>query len=170
LQWADEDTHAEWVDGEVVFLTSFGRVHQQTLLFLGTLLSLFSQTHHLGSVSQFGYGMRLANSLRTPDILFVSQANLERVTEDYLDGPADLAIEIISDDSIQRDRRDKLKEYREAGVKEYWIIDPRPGKQRADFYCLDETGDYDLFATEDDERVESAVYPVFGSGRPGSGR
>jgi Uma2 family endonuclease len=161
IEWADEDTHVEWVDGEVHYLTGFDRVHQQILGFLTTLVSLFAQSRHLGRTQLFGYGMKLSYSFRTPDILFVSQANLERMTEDYLDGPADLAVEIISDGTALRDRRDKFQEYREAGVREYWIIDPRPGKQRADFYRLDETGDYDLFATEDDERVESAVLPGF---------
>jgi Uma2 family endonuclease len=29
-----------------------------------------------------------------------------------------------------------------AGVREYWILDPRPGYERADFYVLDEQGRY----------------------------
>ena len=41
------------------------------------------------------------------------------------------------------------------------MIDPRPGKQRADFLQLDETGEYALIATEDDERYASAVLPGF---------
>src|SRR5687768_10749606 len=85
IEWADEDTHAEWVDGEVHYLTGFGRIHQQTLGFLATLVSLFVQSCHLGRTQLFGYGMKLPYSFRTPDILFVSQTNLERFTEDYLD-------------------------------------------------------------------------------------
>jgi Uma2 family endonuclease len=46
-------------------------------------------------------------------------------------------------------------------VREYWIIDPRPGRRRADFYRLDDAGDYELFATDEDDRVESAVLPGF---------
>ncbi|HYN87328.1 MAG TPA: hypothetical protein VER55_02300 [Ardenticatenaceae bacterium] len=42
-----------------------------------------------------------------------------------------------------------------------FAIDPRPCKHRADFFRLNEHGQYDLFATEDDERVESHVLPGF---------
>ena len=44
-------------------------------------------------------------------------------------------------------RLNKLKEYQEAGITEYWIIDPRPGKLRADFYRLNEAGQYELVLT-----------------------
>jgi len=46
-------------------------------------------------------------------------------------------------------------------VREYWLIDPRPRKERADFYWLNESGEYQLLGTEDDERVESRVLPGF---------
>lgn len=47
------------------------------------------------------------------------------------------------------------------GVREYWIIDSRPGRERADSYRLDETGQYELFASEDEEKVSSTVLPGF---------
>ena len=83
------------------------------------------------------------------------------MTEERLVGPADLIIEIISDDSVYRDRYKKFQEYRDAGVREYWVIDPRPNKQRSDFFRLDEAGEYELYATEDDERVTSHVLAGF---------
>ncbi|CUS06000.1 protein of unknown function [Candidatus Promineifilum breve] len=46
-------------------------------------------------------------------------------------------------------------------MREYWVIDPRPGRQRADFFRLLPEGRYELFATEDDERVESGVLAGF---------
>jgi Uma2 family endonuclease len=64
-------------------------------------------------------------------------------------------------ESVYRDRSDKYREYRDAGIREYWILDPRPRKRRADFYVLDENSDYVLFATEENERVESRVLPGF---------
>jgi Uma2 family endonuclease len=88
--------------------------------------------------------MRLENSGREPDILFIANVHLERLLENRLDGPADLVVEVISTESLRRDREDKYKEYREAGILEYWVIDPRPGKQRADFYYLNENGDYGM--------------------------
>ncbi len=124
-----------------------------------TLLRLFVEMVQQGQLLVAPFEMKLGprGSARQPDILFVSAKHLDRLTAQRLDGPADLVIEIISNDSVRRDRFDKLREYGRAGVREYWVIDPRPGKQRADFLQLDETGEYALMATEDDERYTSAV-------------
>jgi Uma2 family endonuclease len=161
LEWADENTHAEWVNGEVIEFMPAKDRHQAVVGFLYSLLRLFVDLFERGQVRVAPLGMRLTNSVREPDIFFVAQAHLERLTEDRLQGPADLVVEVISDDSVRRDRDEKFREYREAGVREYWIIDPRPDKQRADFYRL-EAGEYILFATEDEAWVDSAVLNGFG--------
>ena len=165
LEWADEDTYAEWdaSTGEVIILMPPKNIHQVTLGFLYQLLDLFVRLFNLGKVgiAPFEVKLKPAGSSREPDIFFITNENLARLTEDRLVGPADLMIEIISADSVHRDRHDKFKEYREAGVREYWIVDPRPRKQRADFFRLDVAGEYELFATEDDEWVASPVLPGF---------
>jgi len=61
---------------------------------------------------------------REPDVFFVGSANQHRVQETFIDGSADIAVEIISPDSVRRDRVDKFAEYEVGGVGEYWIIDP----------------------------------------------
>jgi len=73
---------------------------------------------------------------REPDVMLVAKANANagRVTEKRLDGPADLIIEVVSDDSVGRDYDEKFIEYQDCGVQEYWIIDPRPRRNRALFY------------------------------------
>ncbi|MCP4356400.1 MAG: Uma2 family endonuclease [Chloroflexi bacterium] len=161
LIWASEDIHAEWVHGEVIILMPTKPSHQRTLKFLYELLTSFVQLFELGEVQIAPLEMKLNNSSREPDILFIATQNQHRLTVDRLEGPADLVVEIISNDSVRRDRHDKFKEYREANIPEYWIIDSRPGKQRADFYYLDEDGDYTLFATEDDEQVYSQAIKGF---------
>ena len=50
--------------------------------------------------------------------------------------PRDLVIEIISEESLLRDRGEKFAEYEIGGVKEYWILDPET--KRADFFILKE--------------------------------
>lgn len=162
LNWVDEDIRAEWVNGEVVIQMPTKPIHQSTVKFLLFLLELFVELFDRGIVHVAPLEMRLQHSSREPDLLFVTKENLHRLTENRLMGPADLVVEIVSTESIHRDRRDKFKEYRDEGVREYWIVDPRPGKQRADFFYLDEDGDYALFATEDDEWMASKVLPGFG--------
>jgi Uma2 family endonuclease len=163
LAWADEDTHAEWVDGEVIVFMPAKDIHQAMVGFLYQLITLFVDLFQLGKTRVAPLGMRLEKSpsMREPDILFVANAHLDRLTPDRLEGGADLVIEVISDDSVYRDRQEKFKEYEAEGIPEYWIIDPRPNKQRADFFRLNEQGEYELFATEDDEPVKSAVLPKF---------
>lgn len=161
LLWSTEDRHAEWVDGEVIIHMPPTDVHQALLGFVYTLLRLFSEMLKLGQLRVAPFEMKLGprGSARQPDILFVSAEHLDRLTPQRLNGPADLVIEIVSADSVRRDRFDKLREYARAGVREYWVLDPRPGKLRADFLQLDATGEYALIATEDDERYASAVLP-----------
>jgi len=163
LAWADEDTRAEWVNGEVIVFIPVKKIHQITLEFLYQLLRLYIDLFDLGKILTAPYAMQAipGGSFREPDILFVAKENLALLTEDKLTGPADLIIEIVSKDSVSRDRDDKFREYAGAGVREYWIVDPRPKKRRADFFHLDETETYRLFATEDDERIESKVLPGF---------
>jgi Uma2 family endonuclease len=163
LNWTNEDIHAEWVEGEVIIHMTAKPIHQATLGFLFQLLGLFVNLFDLGKIYTAPLEMKVkpGGSSREPDILFIAKENLERLTQDRLAGPADLIIEIVSDDSVSRDRDDKFKEYRQNGIPEYWIIDPRPGKHRADFYTLNETGDYRLFATEDEKKVKSYVVPGF---------
>ena len=163
LTWAGEDPHAEWVHGEVIIHMPPKDIHQATLGFLHLLIQLFVQLLDLGKVRVAPFEVLLVPGQisREPDLLFVAKANMARLTQERVVGPPDLIVEIISDDSVQRDRRDKFREYRMAGVQEYWIIDPRPNKQRADFFRLDASGEYALFATEDDDRVAASVLPGF---------
>ena len=46
------------------------------------------------------------------------------VTEQKVEGPPDLVVEIVSPSSARRDRVMKLDRYERAGVGEYWIVDP----------------------------------------------
>ena len=41
-----------------------------------------------------------------------------------IEGPADLVVEVLSPDSVARDRGVKLRDYAAAGVQEYWLLDP----------------------------------------------
>ena len=96
-------------------------------------------------------------SVREPDLLFVAAANLDRLGDNYLEGPADLVVEIVSPDSIGLDRGDKFAEYEKAGIPEYWLIDPL--REQAEFYLLDRSH-YRLADTRDG-RFHSAVLPSF---------
>jgi Uma2 family endonuclease len=138
LEWADEDSLAEWVDGAIVVASPASARHQEIKTFLMRTLSRFVDVHQLGRTYDAPFQMKLAHSGREPDVLFVAAQRLDRLKETYLDGPADLVVEIISPESVGRDGGDKFEEYREAGIPEYWLIDPR--LDQANFYQLDSAG------------------------------
>ncbi len=163
LDWASEDIHAEWVHGEVTIFMPPKTVHQRIVFWLSTLLALYARHFDLGEVVMAPFEMRLwpGRSSREPDILFVARAHQDRLTPQRLEGPADLVVELISDSSVLRDRDDKFSEYQEAGVQEYWIIDPRPGTQQADFYHLAPDGTYQAVLPDARGHYAPAVLPGF---------
>ena len=159
LAWADEDTLAEWVDGEVVMYSPASRRHQEIGLFLGQVIGLHVEHSGAGRILVPPFQMKLARSGREPDLLFVAQEHLDRLKETYLDGPADLVVEIVSPESVGRDRGVKFYEYEQAGIPEYWLIDPQT--KRAEFYQLTAADQYRLVQPDAEGIYRSAVLPNF---------
>jgi Uma2 family endonuclease len=86
---------------------------------------------------------------------------LNRLTEQRLVGPADLIIEIVSTESVSRDRREKFLEYAAAGVPEYWWIDPRPRQLRFEPFSLNSSGNYEPIPPDAQGRFYSLALPGF---------
>jgi len=160
LDWTDDKTHAEWIDGVVQLMAPVADGHQDISGFLAALLRLRAEQRNAGRVLTAPFQMRLSTIARgrEPDILFVDQSRLDRILRTYLDGPADLAIEIVSPESVLRDRGEKYGEYETAGVREYWIIDP--DSRRADFFSLVD-GRYERIPVAEDGIIHSSVFPDF---------
>jgi Uma2 family endonuclease len=159
LAWADEDTLAEWVDGEAVMYSPASDRHQDISGFLESVLRSFVEARQLGIVRSAPFQMKLAESGREPDLLFVAKTHLEQLKEIYLDGPADLVVEIVSPESAGRDRGEKFYEYEQAGIPEYWLLDPQT--KRAEFYQLTAANQYRLVQPDVEGIYRSAVLPDF---------
>jgi Uma2 family endonuclease len=157
LAWADEDTWAEWVNGEVVVLTPASKRHQDLTSFLASLLRVFVEVHQLGMVLFAPFQMKIGPDLpgREPDILFIAREHLDRLQNAFLDGPADLVVEVISRDSRARDRGEKFYEYEQGGVREYWLLDYL--RRQAEFYQLGSDGIYHVAPADADGVYRSAV-------------
>lgn len=148
---------SEWVRGEVIAMSPVGSEQTEVAGYLIALLINYVGARGLGRVYHEPLQMRLADSSRAPDVLVVLTPHLERVKANYLDGPADLVIEVIPPGSAGRDRGEKYYEYEAAGVPEYWLLDPR--RETAEFYRLDERGVYTSFAADADGRLHSTAVP-----------
>jgi Uma2 family endonuclease len=61
-----------------------------------------------------------------PDLFWVSpDKSLCKLGEDgYWHGAPDLVIEIFSEGTVLRDRREKFLLYQKFGTREYWMVDP----------------------------------------------
>ena len=144
------DTHiCEWIDGEIIDMPGASFEHQSIDKFLLKIMDFFAETNDLGVVIHSPFAMKLEELRRgrEPDILFVRKERVNLFKKTYLDGAADLAVEIISPESIGRDRGEKFIEYEAAGIREYWIIDP--DRKMTEFYRLGENGFYNLIPTPD---------------------
>jgi Uma2 family endonuclease len=86
----------------------------------------------LAAVQQLSGAIRFAplrlrlwpGKFREPDIMLLRRADDPRRQENYWTG-ADLVIEVVSEDDPERDLSTKRREYAQAGIPEYWIVDPR---------------------------------------------
>lgn len=144
VAWCDEDTKAEWVDGEVIVHSPANLKHVDLSGFLNLILRLFVTSNNLGAVYGPELQVRFAalRRRRVPDLLFVSTERLNMLTATEVEGAPDLIIEIVSPDSLARDWREKYLEYEAAGVREYWVVDPMA--QRMENYALGANGHYSL--------------------------
>ncbi len=136
LNVAFETNHlVELSDGKLAVLEMPSRWHQKILGRMFLAISLFLQKHTLGEVYFSALPVRLwAGKFREPDLVFVSNARLATMPDDYL-GVPDLVAEIISESNQKHDRVTKVKEYARAGIPEYWLIDP--DAHRIEVYLLD---------------------------------
>jgi Uma2 family endonuclease len=161
LAWCDEDTWAEWVDGEVIMVSPASTQHQRIFRLLVSILNLYVESRNLGEILPAPYQMKLdkTRSGREPDILYVASSSIGRVKDTYLDGPADMVIEIVSKESETRDREEKFVEYETAGISEYWLIDPI--RQQAEFYRLGADNHYHLILPDEEGIYHSEVVRGF---------
>ncbi len=159
IQYAGEN--AEWVDGKVERMSPISVEHDDLSGWLYKMMSELVQTRDLGTVLHDKFQMKTGARLsgREPDIIFVAKTNLSRLKRTFLDGPADLVIEVISDDSVERDRVTKFAEYQQGGVGEYWILDPETRSQ--DFYVLGIDGRFERAHPTPEGIYRSTVLPSF---------
>ena len=98
--------------------------HQKIVLFLYRILFRFVEAHSLGSLLVAPLSVRLwPGQFREPDLIFMLAEHSDREEEDCWNG-ADLAIEVVSPSNPSHDIETKRKEYAQAGIAEYWIVNP----------------------------------------------
>jgi len=135
LDIAPEDQKAELIDGEMIMASPASTPHEDLFTFLIQTLGVYVRERNLGRMLGSRTAMRLSESeVYEPDVVFVSRSRESIIQRNFIDGPADLVVEILSRSTAHVDRGRKLIECALAGVREYWLLDP--DLRIAEFYQL----------------------------------
>jgi Uma2 family endonuclease len=115
----------ELVDGEVAVSPSPTPDHSNVIVQLIILIGNHNHEHDLGELYQNVDTILDRFNVRRPDVLFFFKHRTHLVGKKAMEGPPDLAVEVLSPSSVEIDREDKFEQYRAAGVRYYWIVDPQ---------------------------------------------
>jgi Uma2 family endonuclease len=161
LEWSPDEGKSEWVDGRGIAYVSNSARHVRLVRFLGTLLDAFVGIFRVGEVFADTLLLRLPTrpAGRMPDVFVVGRDDLDRVRERWVDGPVLLAVEVLSEDSVERDLVEKRAEYEREGVGEYLIVDARPDRDEFAYLRLDANGQYKPVDPDADGCYHSAALP-----------
>jgi Uma2 family endonuclease len=156
---AYDGVHAEWVGGRVYVMSPGNEPQGRLSRFLAAIIQYWADAHGgLGETYVNAYPLRLSEDVaREPDVFFIRRENADRAHGTFVEGAADLVIEIVSPSTRAVDRGVKYYEYEQAGVPEYWLVDPL--RERVEAYRLGPGGVYEAVAPEDPPVLRSEVLP-----------
>jgi len=111
-------------DGKLIMSPAPSFFHQEIALRFYRQLYAWVSERALGKVIASPIDMVLSpHRVTQPDVAFIARDRLGIIGR-VINGPVDLAAEVISLGNRNRDRIEKRDLYEQYGVKEYWIIDP----------------------------------------------
>jgi Uma2 family endonuclease len=115
----------EFADGFLEVLPMPTTYHQRVSAFLYKALDAWITAGQLREVLFAPLQVRLRKGkVREPDLVFMKSEHAARIRNQYWRRP-DLVIEIVSPKNRRHDLVTKRDEYAEAGIPEYWIVDPQ---------------------------------------------
>ncbi len=118
----------EFTDGQIEFLPMPTKKHQKLVWWLAREVETVAARHPGSEFVTAPYKLRIRpGKYREPDVLLLLGTSSHKALNDYATG-ADLVIEVVSADDPGRDYQRKRLDYAEAGVGEYWIVDPQAEK------------------------------------------
>jgi Uma2 family endonuclease len=127
LEW-DESVRAEIINGELFMMAPPLTQHQRILMKLSVKLYAFLDNKPC-EVFPAPFGVRLFprddlsdDTLVEPDITVVCDP--DKIDDRGCNGAPDMVIEILSPSNKRHDMLRKFNLYLDAGVKEYWVVDP----------------------------------------------
>lgn len=135
-----ENIRAELIHGQIYYMSAPDRIHQEILNFINTEINIFLRSKG-GDCKVYSapFAVKLFKdndkTVVEPDISVICDSS--KLTDRGCTGAPDWIVEIISPSTSSNDYVRKLNLYMDAGVKEYWIVDPM--KKWIYVYHLEET-------------------------------
>lgn len=133
-----EDVRAELIDGQIYYQAAPSRIHQKILMEVsGTIRDYIKSKGGSCEVYPAPFAVKLTEDKKTivePDISVI--CDRDKLTDNGCTGEPDWIIEIVSPGNSSHDYLRKLNLYADAGVREYWIVNPM--KQSIFVYYLEE--------------------------------
>ncbi len=128
LEFDDNDPFLyELINGELVKKSAPNPRHQKIVGLLFNRMFNFVTEKNLGQVLSAPVDVFLDKyNAPQPDIVFIKQERVDIIDwSEGVMGAPDLVLEILSPNSVRRDRFDKKNLYEQFAVPEYWIVDPQ---------------------------------------------
>ena len=150
-----EELRCEIYDGNLTLSPSPVPTHQRVIFAVAKFLETSVLKYAPGEVFISPIDVALTpRRVVIPDIAFVASSRSKLITSRGIEGAPDLVVEVLSPSSVRHDRTVKFRYYEEAGVAEYWLVDP--ASKAVEIYSLLRDGEfagrYDLLY--DGERPE----------------
>lgn len=134
-----EDKRAELIDGQLYMMAPPTYLHQALSMELsGTIRDYIRTKKGSCQVLPAPLAVTLFNDDKTyvePDISVV--CDKDKITDKGIHGAPDFIIEIVSPSSRRMDYNTKNALYADAGVREYWIVDPEKRRTTVYYYEKD---------------------------------
>ena len=152
-----EDERAELIDGKFYNMAPPSQIHQKLVSKLTALFNQYITDHH-GSCEVYPapFAVNLDADDKDwvePDFSVICDPN--KLTDRGCSGAPDLIFEIVSPASRKMDYSLKNMIYSQAGVREYWIVDP--AKEKVVVYCYENDSDPCLYSFDAD--IPVGIYP-----------
>ena len=151
-----EEERAELINGKFYDMAPPSRIHQKLVSKLTALLNQYIADHH-GSCEVYPapFAVNLDADDKDwvePDVSVICDPN--KLTDRGCSGAPDLIFEIVSPASRKMDYGLKNTVYSDAGVREYWIVDPV--KEKVVVYCYE--NDSDPYLSSFDVDIPVGIY------------
>lgn len=130
LYMPDDGFRYELVHGELRRMNPAENVHGRVAMSFAWRLARYVEENRIGTVYAAETGFKLAtdpDTVRAPDVAFVSRARIEAVGEiaDFWPEAPDLAVEVVSPGDTYAEVEEKVFDWLDAGTKMVVVVNPR---------------------------------------------